>query len=274
MPTETEIKPDLTPRTITPPDVSKLPSLDYAAMMALQVTDAKTEATAVANVKAAKAYIENVNTLFEGPTAAANAVHKFLTGLRGQFTSKAAAVEEHSRKQIIAYQREEERKRQELERQLREKAEKEARERADAERQQQLAEARRLQAEAEAKRQQELDDLPPWEQDAPAVSAKVEEAKATVEELQSAPIPVYVPDIVVPRAAPTTEGLGSRNSPLKYRVNDINALIKAAATNPALAEYLTVNDPMIKAKLKTVGIKLSEFIPGVEAYRETGITIR
>ena len=272
MPTETEIKPDLTPRTITPPDVSKLPSLDYAAMMALQVTDAKTEATAVANVKAAKAYIENVNTLFEGPTAAANAVHKFLTGLRGQFTSKAAAVEDHSRKQIIAYQREEERKRQELERQLREKAEKEARERAEAERQKQIAEAKRLQEEAEKLAAE--DEPAPWETDAPAVSAKVEEAKAIVEELQSAPIPVYVPDIVVPRAAPTTEGLGSRRGPLKYRVVDLGKLVKAAAANPALLEYLTVSDPMLKAKLKTVGEKLGDFVPGVEAYREDGITIR
>ena len=266
----------LTPTVIKPPDTSVLPQLNFDAMMALRVTDDATEALAVTHAKAAKDYTAKVEALFKEPVESANRVHKFLTGLRSTFTSKSFSVEDHARLEITAYQRKKEEERAALERRLREQAEREARAKAEAEQQARLEEARKVAADAERQRQAEIDELMPWEQETAAQesAAKVEAAMAAVEEIAATPVPVLVPEIVVPRSTPATEGLGTRKGPLKYRVKDFQALVKSAAVNPALVDYLQVNDAMVKGKMKTVGEKLGDFIPGLETYRDDGIVIR
>ena len=116
----------------------------------------------------------------------------------------------------------------------------------------------------------------PWDSDVPAANAaatQVAELQSQLEAVAAAPIVYEAPKILVPEA-PQVEGASSRSSPLKYRVVDLNALVQAAAKNPALLEYLEPNDVMVKAKLKTVGEKLAEFLPGLEAYRDKIVQFR
>jgi DNA repair exonuclease SbcCD ATPase subunit len=288
----------LKPTTISPPDTSKLPRPDFDAMLAVRVTDEETLQVATNNARACKDYIGRVTDLFKEPVEAANKLHKFLTGLRGQFTARAQEVETHSRAQILAYQTELERKRKELEERLRREAEAKARAEAEARRQEELARARaeqqRIQAEAEKARAaaakaaaEAVEEVAPWEQEAAAAAAKakqdaeealrqkqIADAKAQLEAMAAEPLQVFVPEISVSQTAPFAEGLGLRKGPLTYEVEDLGKLVAAAARNPHLLEYLQVNDAMVKAKLKAVGEKLSDFLPGLKAVRKSGITIR
>ena len=256
---------------LTRPDTSSLPALNADAMLALRVIDDATKAQAIANAKSAKTFIGLVEGLFKRSVDAAFAAHRELTALRGTFTATATQVDQHCRKEIAAYDERLEQARLKLQRELQAKAEAEARERAEAERQRQIAEAQARAQEAAKLASEAVADLAPWElEDAEAVVAQ---AQAEVDAIAAAPLVVEAPQIVVPQA-PAIGGSGSRASALKYKVVDIHLLIQAAVQNPALADYLEVNDTMVKAKLKTVGEKLGAFLPGLETYRDRVATIR
>jgi hypothetical protein len=280
MATESQV---LTQTIIKTPDVSKLPALNAEAMLKIRVVDDETKATAAQYGKSANDYIKSVEKLFNDPTEpggvgvieAAYRVHRFLTGLRGKFTKTATDVMEHCRKEIAAYDDKVERERLALQRRLQEEEDRNARANAEEERQRQIEELRKAQEEAERKQAEAEDDALPWEQDlaVSAAATQVAELQQQLEAVAAAPIVVEAPRIIVPEA-PKVDGVGSRNTPLKYRVVDLNALIQAAAKNPALQEYLEINDVRVKAKLKLVGEKIGDSVPGVEAYREKSVTFR
>jgi exonuclease VII large subunit len=244
-------------------------------MLTLHVVDDTTKAQAAQYGAQANAYISKVNALFEEPTAAANKVHKFLTGLRSKFTGTAQGVVDHCRREIADYDARVEQARLKLQRELQAEEDRKARLKAEEERKAQIAEAKRLQEEVLRKQQEAEDDAMPWEKETvtAAASTQVVEIQQKLEALAAAPIVYEAPQIIVPEA-PKVDGAGSRNTPLKYRVVDLNALIQAAAKNPALQEYLEVNDTMAKAKLKMVGEKLGDFLPGLEAYRDKTVSFR
>ena len=269
-------QPVLTQTTIVTPDVSALPALPAEAMLKLRVVDDATKAKAAQYGLAANDYIAQVTALFEEPTASANRVHKFLTGLRGKFTKTASEVVDHCRREIAAYDYKVEQARLDLQRKLQAEEDRKARLKAEEDRKAELERLRKQQEEAARKQQQAEDDAMPWDSDVPAANAaatQVAELQSQLEAVAAAPIVYEAPKILVPEA-PQVEGASSRSSPLKYRVVDLNALVQAAAKNPALQEYLEVNDTMAKAKLKTVGEKLAEFLPGLEAYRDKIVQFR
>jgi hypothetical protein len=268
-------QPVLTQTVIKTPDVSKLPALNAEAMLKVRVVDDETKAVAAQYGLAAHDYVGQVTALFKEPTEAANKVHKFLTGLRAKLAKTAEEVEAHCRREIVAYDDKVERERLALQRRLQEEEDRKAREKAQAERDAEVERLRKAQEEAERKQAEAEDDALPWEQDlaVSAAATQVAEIRQQLEAVAAAPIVVEAPRIVVPEA-PKVDGVGSRNTPLKYRVVNLNALIQAAAKTPALAEYLEVNDVMVKAKLKLVGEKIGNYVPGVEAYREKSVTFR
>ena len=246
--------PDNQAIVIQRPDTSDLPVVSFQTILALRVTDDKTCTQATEAVRMAKGYISAVKAKFEKVVALAFATHRSLTGMQNEFTAPAEAVEKHCRKEIEDYLAR--KKREELAMQA--KLQREAEERAKAE-----AEAKR-QAEIQAV-QEAADDVAPWEQ---------EEAQAKVAEIAAKPLVVETPQVVLCPVAPQVEGLGTRKGKPTYEVTDFAALVRAAAANPALLDYLQVNDAMVKAKLKTVGEKIGDFIPGITFKRDTNIVIR
>jgi chromosome segregation ATPase len=250
-----------------------LPVVQFQAIIALAVTDDATCAQAAEYAKAAKGYLSAVEAAFADAVSAANKAHKSLTALRNQFTERAAAAEAHCRAQITAYLQRKERERLELQAKLQREADEKARKEAEEQRKAEMEEIKRRQEEAARQRLKEIEDLPPWEQpEAPA--AQGEQLQAQLEELAAAPLVVQAPQVVLSPVAPAVEGLGTRKGKLTYEVADFNALVQAAAKNPALLDYLQVNDKMVKAKLATVGEKIGEFVPGIKPKRDAGIVIR
>ena len=269
-------QPVLTQTVIKTPDVSTLPALNTTAMMTLHVVDDATKAQAAQYGIQANAYIAKVNTLFEEPTAAANKVHKFLTGLRSKFTGTAQGVVDHCRREIADYDTRVEQARLELQRKLQAEEDRKARLKAEEERKAQIAEAKRLQEEVLRKQQEAEADAMPWDEPAPSpVATQVADIQRKLEDLATAPVTYVAPQIIVPEP-PKVEGAGTRNTPLKFRLkgDGLDTLIVAAAANPALRQYLKLDEDMVKAKVKTLGDKLGEFIPGVETYRDKTVSFR
>lgn len=166
------------------------------------------------------------------------------------------------RRSMLTWKREQDRKaeeaRREAERQAREERERLERERQEAEaraaelaRQASMvedeAERERLELEAEAARQ-----------DAEAVAEEVAIAEVA---------PVAAPVV----AAPKADGIAARTT-WKFRVTDKQALIKAAAADPALAVYLAVDEKAIGGVVRA--LKAEARIPGVEVYAEQGLAVR
>jgi DNA repair exonuclease SbcCD ATPase subunit len=265
--------PDNQAIVIQQPDTSHFPVVQFQTIMALAVTDDKTCAAATEYAKAAKAYIAEVDSTFEEACDLANKTHKHLTGMRASFKERAEAAYKHCRKQIEDYLARKERERLELQAKLQREADEETRKEAEERRKAEMEEIKRRQEEAAQQHLKEIEDLPPWEQaDAPA--AEGEHLQAQLEELAAAPLVVQAPQVVLSPVAPAVEGLGTRKGKLTYEVADFNALVQAAAKNPALQDYLQVNDKMVKAKLATVGEKIGEFVPGIKPKRDAGIVIK
>ena len=267
--------------TIQQPDTSHLPVVQFQAIIALAVTDDATCAQAAEYAKAAKGYLSAVEAAFADAVSAANKAHKSLTALRNQFTERAAAAEAHCRAQITAYLQRKERERLELQAKLQREADEKARKEAAEKR---AEEIKRMQEEAERQRleaEAAKEDLPPWEVDEnrrgeieAAELAAREEREREIAIAAATPLFFQAPQVVLSPVAPAVEGLGTRKGKLTYEVADFNALVQAAAKNPALLDYLQVNDKMVKAKLATVGEKIGEFIPGIKPKRDAGIVIK
>lgn len=268
-------QPVLTQTVIKTPDVSTLPALAAEAMLQLRVTDDASKALAAQYGKSANDYIAKVNELFKEPTESANKVHKFLTGLRAKFTGTATAVVDHCRKEISDYDTRVEQERLALQRRLQEEEDRKARLKAEEDRKAELAELQRLKDEAALRAKEAADDAMPWEDPPAPLTTKAVEIQRKLEEVAASAVTFVAPRILVPQA-PAVEGAGSRNTPLKWRLKDkgLDDLIIAAAANPALREYLMVNEAMVQAKMKTVGEKLGTFIPGVETYRGKTVQFR
>ena len=260
------------------PDTSDLPVIPFKSILALQVVDDQTCSQATEAVKMAKGYIAAVKAKFEKVISLAFSTHRSLTGMQNEIVAPAEAVEKHCRAQIGDYLQRKERERLELQAKLQREAEEKARKEAEEKRQ---AEIKRLQEEAERRRleaEAAKEEAPPWETDGPDLpdiaTNAIAQTEADIAAVMAAPLVVEAPQVVLSPVAPAVEGLGQRKGKLSYEVADFNALVQAAAKNPALQDYLMVNDKMIKAKLATVGEKIGEFIPGIKPKREAVLTIR
>jgi hypothetical protein len=242
-------KKQLQKTVIEPPDLSRLPTVDFDAALKHTVTDDASCVVAKSHNSLAKDYLGVVNTIFEEPVSAANKIHKFLTGLRGQLSAKAEAVDKHTRQQVSAYLKRIEDERLALQRRLQAEADAKA------------AEAARAQREAiERKRKEELANAMPWEIE--AVAAKVAEPVEVK--------PAFVPSVyVAPTAAPT--GIATRNKPWTYELESLHELVKAAAADPTLLEALQINDKYLKMKAREMGESLGKRFPGVKGVRETTV---
>jgi hypothetical protein len=257
--------------------------LNAETMLALHVTDDTTKALAAQYGVAANAYIKSVTKLFDEPTEpggvgvieAAYKVHRFLTGLRSKFTGTAQGVVDHCRREIADYDIRVEQARLSLQRKLQAEEDLKARLKADEERTARLAELQQAKEDAERKAQEALDDAMPWDQPPALLTTQVADIQRKLEDLATAPVTYVAPQIIVPEP-PKVEGAGSRNTPLKFRLkgDGLDTLIVAAAANPALRQYLKLDEDMVKARMKTLGDKLGEFIPGVETYRDKTVSFR
>jgi len=243
--TETEGKPELT--TISTPDISKLPSVAFASMMAFRVTDDVTAELAAQEGRVAQSYITSVEALFDEPTSAANKVHKFLTGMRGKLLKPAQEAVTHLRKEVQGYR--------------------------DSKEQERLAEERRLQAqrdeearrEAEAKRQSELAEAMPWEQ----------------EEVESKPLEAFVEHRERIALAPhQIDGVSTRKSPWTYEVTDLRALLKAIVENKIPLEdwldgervpIVQVNHALFQSAAKRLQASLGDKYPGVKGVQKENV---
>lgn len=233
---------ELTAVTIAAPDVSKLPSLAFASMMALKVVDDATCEIAVEEKRRAAGYRTAVENLFKEPTSAANKVHKFLTGMRAKLIAPAEQAEKHLLSEIGAHDTRKERARLELQAKLQREQDEKAK------------------REAEAKRQAALAEAAPWE---------VDEVEKAVQAEVSAPRPTV-------HLAPvqSVDGVSKRNKPISYRVADFKKLVAAVYEGRAPYDCLNANDAFFKYKVKELGDSISDQFPGIEAVRDVNIQVR
>jgi hypothetical protein len=67
-------------------------------------------------------------------------------------------------------------------------------------------------------------------------------------------------------------GAGTRKSPWKARITDMDKLWEAAIKDPRYREYFIPDQKALDAKARSMGAMFS--IPGVEAYQEQNLVIR
>jgi hypothetical protein len=251
------------PTTITAPDGSEFFS-QYrqviAPLEAFQVVDNNSFVAAGLAFTKVGNWIDAVEAAFAPAKKAANQAHKAITTLEAMFVGPAAAVKENLTNQVLAW-----REKLETERRAEEaRLQREQQAKAELERQ-------RLQviadAEAEDRRQQAAEreaELMPWE-----------EAEAIPEPEQVIVPLAEVPEVRLPSPIPTVMGLNYRSTPWKARI-DLKALVieagkRAEGGDDSLLQYLEAREPMLNALAREHGNSISMIVPGVTAYRETGL---
>jgi len=172
-------------------------------------------------------------------------LHKSAVAAKKSDKDLATQAKVLAKSKAAAWQDEQERIRLEEERRLQEIARKQAEEEARIAREQ---------AEAEAKRQREIEEA-----ERIRLAEEAEKAGASQEQIseildtplsEPEPIPDFTPaPVVMPTVAPTFQKASGFSVRYSYSadVTDINALIKAAAQNPYLAQYLQPNQTAINA---------------------------
>jgi len=203
---------------------------------------------------------------FKPMKEAANKAHKAITAKEAEYLAPITAAEEMVKQSIVAFQREQERIRQEAQRKLDE----ERRVAEEADRQRRMEEARKLQA-AEAARIAEIRAREEAERIANATTDEdLDVPVFQVPELP--PVEAFIAPpapIAATIAAPTFErvkGLGIQKPKLKARLTDMRKLAKAVAESVAPMTFIEANLTIINRRVAADGKDFS--MPGLELYEE------
>jgi hypothetical protein len=183
---------------------------------------------------------KEIEAAFDEPVKAAHEAHTFLTGQRGALCKPYVDLDGKLRVKIGNYLAEKERL-------------------ANIERERQIA-AERARQEEEARAQAEVLEA----------AGHTEEALAVLDAAKDHPVILAAP------AAPVSkEAMGGNSSRKKYdfEVNDLLALVRAAASNPAAyLQYLMPNEKAIRAMVGAQ--KAAAAIPGVKITEKRAVTLR
>ena len=211
---------------------------------AIVVKDQVTHDAAAALYLGLSALEKEINSVHDPAISAAHAAHKASLAAKAKSADPVAEAKKIIKTKIMAWEQEQERIRQEIERKAREGAERQQRE---AER------IAREAAEAERKRLAAIE-----EEERLRLAAEAEQAGATAEqvtEILDTPLPVpevpvyEPPPYVPPTVAPTFQKTAGFSSRWNYSAElvDIVQLCKAVAVDPRLASYVSVNQVSINS---------------------------
>jgi hypothetical protein len=185
---------------------------------------------------------KQVGETFDPIVAKAHSTWKEACAQREKFLSPLNVAEQTVKSKVTSWRIDEEKKRREEEARLQQIAKQEQDERA-------LAEAAQLEANGE----KELADI-------------------VLQEAASAPAPVVVAPVTVPKQ----DGIAKKtNWKWRYKNGESSALIamvKAAAADPRLIGYLCFNETAVGATVRAQ--KSMTHIPGIETYPEESVSVR
>jgi hypothetical protein len=238
----------LAPVTVTAPDTTEIERAYQTTLSPIQnftVTSDDDYVLAKQYFTQAKGFISSVEDRFREAKSAANKAHKAITTLEGSLIQPGKQIAARMQSEILRW---EDVKKAEA------RAE-QARLQREQEEQARIAREAALKS-AEEARLAALDDLAPWE---------IEDAKAVIEQTEAAipEPPPMVPVHVVPNIPVVFGGPTTRAKPWAAEVFDFPALVKAAAANPALLEFLEPKMPTLNTKARELGADLENVVPGV-----------
>jgi hypothetical protein len=212
---------------------------------AIVVRDQETHDAAAELYLGLSALEKEINAVHDPAISAAHASHKAALAAKAKSADPVAEAKKIIKPKITAWEDEQERIRQELERKAREEAQRKADEEARIAREAAEAEYRRLAAIEEEERLR----LAAEAERAGATEEQVAEILETpiTTELNEPLIPYIPPPVIMPTIAPIFKKTAGFTSRVAYsaEVVDLNELIRVAAGNRFFAQYLQVNQTAI-----------------------------
>jgi len=177
-----------------------------------------------------------------------HSLHKSATAARKQDLDKVVEAKKLAKSKAAVWQDEQERIRRQEEERLQAEARRIADEQARVAREAAEAERKRIEAEEEAERLKLAEE-------AERAGASIDEVTAILETplYEPEPVPEVIPvPVVLPTVAPTFQKSSGFSVRYNYGAifNDIMPLIKAAAANPFMAQYLSFNEQAINAQAR------------------------
>lgn len=248
--------PEVKASTIAAPDLSpiiaQLSTVRWQPMLAIKVTDEESAKTLAECAAIAQKYEDAVDAALDEPTTAANKLHKFFTGLRGNLKKLSSAVIAHAKTEHRAWEKEKATRKTELERLTNENNKRRAQE-WSVSWQEEFAKA--------------LAEAMPYEED--DVRARFEACRPA----EAVPVRIVAAEPVdkgykTPGRAPTI------NIPPEKLPAFILAVAAKMGEFPEVAEWLSPETKPIRAKVFQSPAWMAEHFPMVEIITDPGISYR
>lgn len=221
---------EVMPSVPAAPDFSGLPAHNFDAMK-VEVKDQKSVDLATKYRDDADDYIKRVTAILGPPTAAANTLHKWWTGLKAQMTAKATDVKLYNNTQLFNYHKKVQSDAAALERELQHRAD----------------------AAAKAKRDAELADAMLFGGDVAAVEAA----------------PLVIPQVTL--GVSRVPGISTAKKPWSYEVKDMIPLLRAILNGDCDINAVQVNHTFMTEQARYYKGELSARYPGVNGVQDERI---